>query len=713
MSGFKYEKDKDNIVTITMDMDGPVNAMNASYRQLMGETVSRLEGEQSLKGVVIASAKKTFFAGGDLNEILSIKPGGEAKFQAEIETTKNDLRRIEKLPVPVVAAINGAAMGGGCELALACNYRIMLDQPGVVIALPEVTLGLLPGAGGIVRTINMLGLQKGLPLLLKGTRLKPKQALESGMVDTLVDQVEQLVDEAKAWILEADEKAALQPWDRKGHSVPGGSVNDPRVAMGVSMASAMAAKETRGLLPAPSKILSVAAQASFLDFDAALLVETRGLTELAMTPQAKNIISTMFFQMNAVNGGRSRPQGIDKSDAIKVAVLGAGMMGQGIAYVTAKAGIDVILLDVSLDAAEKGKAYSERLMDKAISRGRSNEDSKAELLARIHPTDNYADLKAVDLVIEAVFENAELKSQVTQKAEPQLSNAGIFATNTSTLPITMLSEAAAHADKFIGMHFFSPVDKMPLVELICGEKTSDETLAKAFDFVRKIKKTPIVVKDSLGFFTSRTFGSFFDEGCRLLEEGVDPVLIDNLAKQVGMPVGPLAGLDEVSTELMRKVNETQRDLGLYGSTYNVESSDRVGNRMINEFGRAGRHYSGGFYEYFEDGSKKVWPKLYELYVNHELEMPYEDIKDRLLFRQVIEALKCLQEGVLGTVADGNIGSIMGIGAPVWTGGLIQFVNSYGLKKFVERCQDLAAKYGELLAPPAIVFQKIEQGEQFQ
>ena len=713
MSGFKYEKDKDNIVTITMDMDGPVNAMNASYRQLMGETVSRLEGEQSLKGVVIASAKKTFFAGGDLNEILSIKPGGEAKFQAEIETTKNDLRRIEKLPVPVVAAINGAAMGGGCELALACNYRIMLDQPGVVIALPEVTLGLLPGAGGIVRTINMLGLQKGLPLLLKGTRLKPKQALESGMVDTLVDQAEQLVDEAKAWILAADEKAALQPWDRKGHSVPGGSVNDPRVAMGVSMASAMAAKETRGLLPAPSKILSVAAQASFLDFDAALLVETRGLTELAMTPQAKNIISTMFFQMNAVNGGRSRPQGIDKSDAIKVAVLGAGMMGQGIAYVTAKAGIDVILLDVSLDAAEKGKAYSERLMDKAISRGRSNEDSKAELLARIHPTDNYADLKGVDLVIEAVFENAELKSQVTQKAEPQLSNAGIFATNTSTLPITMLSEAAAHADKFIGMHFFSPVDKMPLVELICGEKTSDETLAKAFDFVRKIKKTPIVVKDSLGFFTSRTFGSFFDEGCRLLEEGVDPVLIDNLAKQVGMPVGPLAVLDEVSTELMRKVNETQRDLGLYGSTYNVESSDRVGNRMINEFGRAGRHYSGGFYEYFEDGSKKVWPKLYELYVNHELEMPYEDIKDRLLFRQVIEALKCLQEGVLGTVADGNIGSIMGIGAPVWTGGLIQFVNSYGLKKFVERCQDLAAKYGELLAPPAIVFQKIEQGEQFQ
>ncbi|NHN39019.1 3-hydroxyacyl-CoA dehydrogenase [Pseudomaricurvus alcaniphilus] len=709
---FKYEKDQDNIVTITMDMDGPVNAMNTAYRQLMGDAVSRLEAEQDLRGVVIASAKKTFFAGGDLNEILTIQPGDKVAFQSNIEITKNDLRRLERLPVPVVAAINGAAMGGGCEITLACNYRVMLDQPGVMIALPEVTLGLLPGAGGIVRTVHMLGLQHALPLLLKGTRLKPRQALEAGLVNELVAEPGQLLTAAKAWILAAGADAAVQPWDRKGHKIPGGNVNNPNVAMGVNAAGAMLGKETRGLLPAGPRILAVAAEASLLDFDAALIVETRGLTELALTPQAKNVINTMFFQMNDINGGKSRPQDVARSDVKKIGVLGAGMMGQGIAYVAAKAGIEVVLADISLEAAEKGKGYAEKLLDKAISRGRSTEAKKAALLNLIKPTDNYDDLDGADLIVEAVFENADLKGKVTQQAEPKLAEGGIFATNTSTLPISMLSQASRKADNFIGIHFFSPVDKMPLVEIICGEKTSDFALAKSFDFARKINKTPIVVKDSLGFFTSRTFGSFFDEGCRLLEEGVDPILIDNLAKQVGMPVGPLTVLDEVSMELMRKVNETQRDLGLYGTTYNVESSDRVGSRMINQFDRAGRHYKGGFYEYGADGSKQIWPKLYELYVKPGLEMPLEDIKDRILFRQVIESLKCLQEGVLSSAADGNIGSIMGIGAPVWTGGWIQFVNTYGLSRFADRCRELADRYGELFNPPAILQEKIAAGEQF-
>jgi 3-hydroxyacyl-CoA dehydrogenase/enoyl-CoA hydratase/3-hydroxybutyryl-CoA epimerase len=709
---FKYEKDQHNIVTITMDMDGPVNAMNASYRQLMGDAVSKLEAEQDLSGVVLASAKKTFFAGGDLNVILNIQPSDQAAFQETIETMKNDLRRLEKLPVPVVAAINGAAMGGGCEITLACNHRVMLNKPGVMIAMPEVTLGLLPGGGGIVRTVHMLGLQNALPLLLKGTQLKPQQALEAGMVNELVDAPDQLVAAAKAWILQAGEGAAVQPWDRKGHKVPGGNVNDPLVAMGVNAAGVMLGKETRGLLPAPPRILAVAAEASILDFDAALIIETRGLTELALTPQAKNIINTMFFQMNEVNGGKSRPKGIDKCDVKKIGVLGAGMMGQGIAYVAAKAGIEVLLLDVSLDSAKKGKGYSEKLLDKAISRGLSTEAKKAALLQLIKPTDNYDDLDGSDLIVEAVFENAELKAKVTQQAEPKLIEGGLFATNTSTLPINMLSEASVNPANFIGMHFFSPVDKMPLVEIICGKQTSDYALAKSFDFVRKINKTPIVVQDSLGFFTSRTFGSFFDEGCRLLEEGVDPVLIDNLAKQVGMPVGPLTVLDEVSMELMRKVNETQRDLGLYGTTYNVESSDRVGSRMIKEFDRAGRHYNGGFYEYGEDGSKHVWPMLYELYVKSDLEIPNEDIKDRILFRQVIESLKCLQEGVLNSAADGNVGSILGIGAPVWTGGWIQFVNTYGLSRFADRCRELAQSYGEIFNPPALLLEKIERNEQF-
>ncbi len=713
MSAFHYDKDDDNIVTITMDMGGPVNAMNAEYRRLMGDTVDKLEAETALRGVVIASAKKTFFAGGDLNEILHFTEDDRAEFQASTETMKNDLRRLEKLPVPVVAAINGAAMGGGCEIALACNHRIMFNHPSVTLGMPEVTLGLLPGAGGIVRTIHMLGLQHGLPLLLKGTRLKPEKALKTGMADQLVDSVDELVPAAKRWILEADSDAAIQPWDRKGHEIPGGTIDDPMVAMGVNAAGAMVGKETRGLLPAPPRILAVAAETSILDFDAALEVETRGLTELAVSDVAKNIVNTMFFQMNEINGGKSRPDDVAKSDTKKIGVLGAGMMGQGVAFVAAKAGIEVVLVDISLEAAEKGKAYAAAASDKAIKRGYSTEDKKEALLKLIRPSDSYDDLEGCDLIIEAVFENAELKAKVTKQAEPKLAGGGVFATNTSTLPITMLANAAAGAGNFIGMHFFSPVDRMPLVEIICGEKTSDTALAKAFDLTRKLKKTPIVVHDSLGFFTSRTFGSYFDEGCRLLEEGVDPVLIDNLGKQIGMPVGPLTVLDEVSTELMRKVNETQRELGLYGTVYNVESSDRVGNRMIEEFGRGGRHYDGGFYEYPKNGNKFIWPKLYELYVKDDVELPHEDIKDRLLFRQVIEALKCLQEGVLGTVADGNVGSILGIGAPVWTGGLIQFVNSYGLQRFADRSRELAECYGELFTPPEVLLKKIEDGEQFE
>lgn len=713
MSGFDYQKDQDNIVTITMDMAGPVNAMNAEYRQLMSEAVDRLETEQDLRGVVIASAKKTFFAGGDLNEIMRFEPADQESFQATTQIMKSDLRRLERLPVPVVAAINGAAMGGGCEIALACNYRVMLDQPGVMLGMPEVTLGLLPGAGGIVRTVHMLGLEKALPLLLKGTRLKPEKAVQAGMANELVDHRDQLLPAAKRWILGAGEEAASQPWDKKGHKVPGGTVNDPRLAMVVNATGAMVAKETRGLLPAPPRILAVAAEATTLDFDAALVVETRGLTELAFTPEARNIVNTMFFQMNEINGGKSRPKGIEQTPVKKIGVLGAGMMGQGIAYVAAKAGIEVALLDVSLEAAEKGKTYAEKVVDKAISRGRSTERKKAALLGLIKPTDSYEDLQGSDLVIEAVFENAELKADVTRQAEPHLADGGVFATNTSTLPITMLAKAAGNPENFIGMHFFSPVDRMPLVELICGEKTSDAALAKAFDLARQIKKTPIVVRDSLGFFTSRTFGSYFDEGCRLLEEGVDPILIDNLGKQIGMPVGPLTVLDEVSMELMRKVNATQRDLGLYGSVYNVEASDRVGNRMIEEFGRGGRHYEGGFYEYPENGTKHVWPKLYELYGKDSVDMPVQDIKDRLLFRQVIEALKCLQEGVLGSVADGNVGSILGIGAPAWTGGFLQFVNTYGLEPFADRCSELAALYGELFIAPAIVQKKIEDGEKLE
>lgn len=712
MNAFNYEKDADGIVTLTMDMPGSVNAMNQLYRDTMAESVQRLEQETGLTGVVIASAKSTFFAGGDLNELLDFEPGDEADFQAKIELTKNDLRRLERLPVPVVAAINGAALGGGFEIALACNHRILLDNPAAVVGLPEVSLGLLPGAGGIVRLVHKLGLEKALPLLLEGKRLKPSEAIGLGLVDELVEVPEALVPAAKAWIMAQaeNELRGVQPWDRKGHKIPGGTAQQPHLAPMVAGAMAMTARNTRGLLPAPERILAVAVEATLLDFDAALVVETRGLTYLAASVQAKNIINTMFFQLNEVNGGSSRPKGFEKSKVGKLGILGAGMMGNGIAHVAAKSGIEVVLLDVSLESAEKGKAGIDKLLGKSVAQGRLSEDKKAQILGLIKPTADYADLQGADFIVEAVFESVELKGKVTQLAEEQLGELAVFGTNTSTLPISLLAKASKRPGNFIGIHFFSPVEKMPLVEIICGEQTSEETLAKAFDFARQIGKTAIVVNDSLGFFTSRTFGSFFDEGCKLLLEGVDPLLIDNLGKQIGMPVGPLTVLDEVSLELMRKVNETQKEMGVFATVFDNSHSDEVGNILIKEHNRPGRHYGGGFYDYPEGGEKNIWPGLYELFVKSDVSLPVEDIKDRMLFRQVIEAVKCLQEGVLRSVADGNVGSILGIGAPMWTGGFLQFVNGYGIERFIERAQALQQAYGDRFAPPSLLLEKARAGE---
>jgi len=706
LHGFIYEKDAAGIVTVTMDMDGPVNAMNAQFRDAMSATLDRLEAEAGLTGVVIASAKDTFFAGGDLKDILAAPKGDEeTQFRLIEDGVKAPLRRLEKLPVPVVAAINGAALGGGLEICLACNHRILLDSPAAQIGLPEVTLGLLPGGGGVVRSVHLLGVEKALPLLLEGQRLKPAQALEAGYVDALVASASDLVGEAKAWIA-ANPDAAEQPWDKKGHRIPGGDMRNPGVAQILQVAPAMTFKKTRGLLPAPEKIRSVIEQALSVDFDTALRVESRELAWLITTREAKNIITTGFFQMNQINSGASRPKGPERSKVQKLGILGAGMMGQGIAYSAAAVGIDVVLKDVSAEAAEKGKGYTAALMDKQIARGRKSESDKADILSRITATADYADLAGCDLVIEAVFENMELKKSVTQEAEPQLAAGGVFASNTSTLPITRLAEASANPANFIGIHFFSPVDRMPLIEIICGAQTSDETLAKAFDFARQIRKTPIVVNDSLGFFTSRVFATYMDEGARLLREGLDPVLIDAMGKQVGMPVGPLTVQDEVSQELTRKVAETHRELGVYGSKSDNSFNADLATMMVDEYGRGGRHHGGGFYEYGSDGSKTIWPKLYELFHKPEVEIPRQDIKDRILFRQAVESLRCLDEDVLRSVADGNVGSLLGIGAPAWSGGFIQVVNTWehncerGPAAFLARARELAERYGERFAPPA-------------
>ena len=714
MSTFNYEKDADGIVTVTMDMTGPVNAMNAEYRDAMNATVEKLENEEGLTGVVFASAKKTFFAGGDLNDLVQAKKGDEGQFMEVLSMTKDRLRRLEKLPVPVVAAINGAALGGGFEICLATNYRIAYNHKSVQIGLPEVGLGLLPGGGGIVRMVNLIGLQAALPFLMEGKKVVPEKALEAGMIHELVEAVEELVPRAKAWILENkdNEEASIQPWDRKGFKIPGGNASSPKLAQLLMAAPAMLSKTTRGLLPAPEQILDCAVEAARVDFETALRVESRGLAYLATTPQAKNMINAFFFQMNKINGGASRPKGIEPQPTRKVGVLGAGMMGQGIAYVSAMAGIEVILKDISVEAAEKGKAYSETLLDKSISRGRMTEEKKAEVLALIKPTANDEDLQGCDLIIEAVFENIELKNKITASTEKYLAEGGTWGSNTSTLPITELAKGSGKPENFIGIHFFSPVDKMPLVEIICGENTSDLALAKAYDYTRQIKKTPIVVNDSLGFFTSRTFGTYLNEGLRLLEEGVHPVRIDNLGKAVGMPVGPLTIQDEVSLELTRKAGETHKEMGVYGFFGDMTTQENMIDFMITQNGRGGRYHGGGFYEYSQTG-KSIWPSVVEKFYNESYEIDDEVVKERLLFRQVIESLKCLETNVLRTVADGNIGSIMGIGAPVWTGGFIQFVNTYGLDKFQARCGELAEQYGERFNCPAIVAEKIAAGETFQ
>jgi len=716
MTGFNYEKDADNIVTITMDMPGQaVNTMSADYEKYMQETLDRLDGEiDEVAGIIFASAKKTFFAGGDLKALLSVEEKDIPGFFEMVERQKSQLRRYETMGKPVVAAINGAAMGGGLEIALACHHRIAIDSPKVQLGLPEVTLGLMPGCGGVVRLVRLIGLEKSLPILTEGKPVKAAKAHALGIVDELASDQDDMFAKARAWIKAHPE--SLQPFDQKGFKIPGGTATAPHNAGMLFMAPAVAFRKTKGLLPAPTKIIAQATESTLLDVETALRIESRGLTELIVTPEAKNLITTFFFGMNALKSGESRPKNIESKKVARLGILGAGMMGQGIAYVAAKAGIEVVLKDVSVENAAKGKAYSEKLLDKAISRGQTDEAAKEKVLGLIKSTASVEDLQGCDLIVEAVFEDMELKAVVTREAEPQLKDGGVFASNTSTLPITELSKYSANAEKFIGIHFFSPVDRMPLVEIIAGQETNDETLALAFDFVQQIGKVPIVVNDSRGFFTSRVFGTYLDEGCRLLTEGVNPQLIEAWSTQAGMPVGPLAVHDEISLALTQTVGITNGRLDAergesFCSTSTVSTT--VANRMVDEFGRKGKVFGSGFYDYAEDGSKKLWADLASNFAKgDEIELSRANVQDRIIFRQVLESLHCLEEGVFRNLRDGNIGSIMGIGFPVHTGGVFQFINTYGIEKFVTRCNELEAQYGERFRTPANLLEQARSGEPF-
>ena len=708
MSAIQYLKNDDGIIILTLDSPNQsANTMNADFRVALENIVSKLKSETSITGIIFRSAKKTFFAGGDLDELIQARLEDATPFFEMIQKMKAEFRYIETLGVPVVAALNGTALGGGWEIALGCHARIALNDPKTKFGLPEVTLGLLPGGGGIVRMVRLLGLQNAFPFLMEGKQFGVDKAKSLGLIQDTAETPEELMDKAIAWVKEHPK--SQQPFDVKGYKIPGGDPKTPAVAQMLAIAPAMLRDKTKGCYPAPEAIMAAAVEGAQVDVDTALTIESRYFTYLATGQISKNMIGTFWHGMNAIKAGASRPKDVAKWQASKVGVLGAGMMGAGIAYSTAIKGIPVVLKDVSVENAEKGKAYSQKLLDKKVSQGRMTAEKRDQVLSLITATASAEDLKGCDLIIEAVFENQELKAKVTQEAEAFLVEGGVMASNTSTLPITGLANASKDQANFIGLHFFSPVDKMQLVEIIKGKNTSAETLAKAYDYVQQIGKIPIVVNDSRGFFTSRVFGTFVQEGLRLLHEGVHPARIEMAALKAGMPVGPLAIQDEVALTLSEHVaNETRKALQAEGKDLPRSGADDVIQTMIHTFDRKGKAAGAGFYDYPEGGKKHLWEGL-----NHwkqDVDISEQEMIDRFLFVQSLDTLRCYEENVLESIIDANIGSIFGIGFAPWTGGAIQFLNQYGLDQAVQRANELEAKYGERFKAPQRLVESVPSGQ---
>ncbi|MER7175158.1 3-hydroxyacyl-CoA dehydrogenase NAD-binding domain-containing protein [Streptomyces mesophilus] len=714
----RWEQDETGIVTLVLDdPNQSANTMNQAFKDSIAAIADRAEAEKdSIRGIIYTSAKKTFFAGGDLKDMMKAGPEDAQRVFETGTGIKASLRRIETLGKPVVAAINGAALGGGYEIALASHHRIALDAPGSKIGLPEVTLGLLPAGGGVTRTVRLMGIADALlKVLLQGTQYSPKRALDNGLVHEVVATREEMIAKARAFIDANPE--SQQPWDKPGYRIPGGTPANPKFAANLPAFPANLKKQLAGApYPAPRNILAAAVEGSQVDFENALVIEARYFTELVTGQTAKNMIQAFFFDLQAVNSGANRPKGIDSRPVRKVAVLGAGMMGAGIAYSCARAGIEVVLKDVSAESAAKGKAYSEKLCEKAVKRGRTTQEKADALLALITPTADPADLAGCDAVIEAVFEDPALKHKVFQEIQHIVEPDALLCSNTSTLPITALAEGVERQGDFIGLHFFSPVDKMPLVEIIKGERTGDEALARAFDLVRQINKTPIVVNDSRGFFTSRVIGHFINEGVAMVGEGIEPASVEQAAAQAGYPAKVLSLLDELTFTLPRKIREESRQaLAAEGVEMPVHPAEGVIDRMIDEFGRKGRSSGAGFYEYGEDGKRgPLWPGLREHFTKPGYEIPFRDMQERMLFSEALDTVRLLEEGVLTSVADANIGSIFGIGFPGWTGGVLQYINGYegGLPGFVARARELADTYGERFLPPALLVEKAQKGERF-
>ena len=711
-STVNYSLDEDGIAHVIFDEPGsPVNTMKPEWQADMLALADQLHTDNDrLKGVIFSSAKTTFFAGADLKGVSKLKEQDAALAFHSLEKLKHAFRRIETLGKPVVAILNGAALGGGWELALVAHARFSLHHPSILFGLPEVTLGLIPGATGITKMTRLLGLMAAQPYLMEGKLFNPQQALALGLVQGLGTTIDELRTLALDFI--RSHPQASQAWDVKGFKMPGGSVNSPALAAGLAVAPAMLFHKAHGLYPAAQAILETMVEGAQVDYDTATRIETRKLARVMVGQTTKNMVNAFFFNLNAIKSGKSRPTGFAPWKPARVGILGAGMMGAGIAYANAIKGIPCVLKDVNLQKAEQGRSYTQQLTDKRVHAQRMQASEQLKTMALIQATDRVDDLKECDLIIEAVFESRALKAQVTQEAEPMLAANGVFASNTSTLPISGLAQASAKPEKFVGLHFFSPVDKMKLVEIIKGHRTDDETLARAYDYVLAIGKTPIVVNDSRGFFTSRVFGTYVMEGAAMLAEGMPAPLIEHAAVMAGMPVGPLEVLDATALSLsVHVLDQTRSDFVQEGKTYEATSGELLVERMVKEFQRQGRAAGGGYYDYPSQGPKRLWSGLkthFEKPFHADPLQTQEAIKQRLLYRQAVETARCLQENVLTSSHDANIGSIFGIGFPAWTGGALQFVYAEGLENFISHCAVLTSKHGQGFALTDAVIQTLHQ-----
>lgn len=722
MENFKIEVDGEGVALVTFDVPGrSMNTITAGVLKDLAALAERLKTDAAIKAAILTSGKPSgFCAGADLGEMgantaaLPKDASEDDRLKAMFENAfslNKALRAIETCGKPVACALEGLALGGGLEIALACHYRVVADHPKIQLGLPESKVGLLPGAGGTQRLPRLIGAQNALMMILQGEPKNPQEAKGLGFVHEVVAPGE-TVAAARKWL--AGKPSAVAPWDVKGFKIPGGGPFTPGGGMTFVGGNALLAKQTYGNYPAQKHIMSAVYEGLQVPIDAALRIESRYFVKTMQTPQARGMIRTLFLSMQALSKGGNRPQGYPTFEIKKVAVLGAGMMGAGIAYVQAMAGIETVLIDRDQESAEKGKGYAKGLLDKRVSRGKMTQEAADKILALITPTADYAHVKGSDLVIEAVFENRELKAQVTKLAEAQLEAHAVFGSNTSTLPITSLAEASERPENFIGIHFFSPVDKMMLVEIIMGKKTSEETLAKAVDYVLKIKKTPITVNDSRGFYTSRCFGTYVTEGAHMLAEGIKPAIIENVGKMTGMPRAPLEMSDDVALDLAWKVrSQTKQDLG---AAYKETPVDGLLETMVEKLGRYGRKNGKGYYDYPTDGSKKkLWPGLGDIVKVAVDECPpdlRDELKKRLLYIQALETARCFEEGVIESPRDADVGSILAWGFAPYTGGTVSLMDLMGIDRFVAECDALAQKYGERFKPPALLRDMAAKGETF-